>query len=218
MEASIMPSKKPASFEYRHIKCAEGAVNAVMQQHGLFWWELVGTTTVVAKESHLEPATFMDEILGQGDTIYSVTTTERFATVDLKRDKSIPNLEMVKPVETQYFGIVRQLEGLGGSLVNGYAVPSYGIDYGGVVRRFLFPYWVWYEDAGCLGVILGGWPAIFKVFRRDGLGAGLLYLFLPVTSYLRKSKLLGEEKLANYLSLKEEMERLIEDHKEILNV
>ncbi len=48
MEASKtkMGSEKPRGFEYRHIKCAEGAVNAVMRQHGLFWWELVGTTTV----------------------------------------------------------------------------------------------------------------------------------------------------------------------------
>ncbi|MCG2727921.1 MAG: hypothetical protein L6244_04665 [Candidatus Methanoperedenaceae archaeon] len=97
--------------------------------------------------------------------------------------------------------------------MDGYAVPSYGIDYGGVVIRVLFPFLVWYEDDGWLGLCV--WPAIFKVFRRD---AGLLYLFLPVTSYLRKSKSLGEEKLANYLALKEEMERVVEDRKEILNI
>lgn len=212
-------SKKPVSTEYRHIKCEEGAVNAVLRQHGLFYWELMQTQTVVSKESHLEPATFVDEILGNGDTIYSVTTEERFATVNLKRDKGIPNYTAIRSVEAQYFGLVRQLEALGGSVVDSYAVPHQeGASCGGLLLRFLFFPYVWYEEAGCLGVILAGWPAVIKVFQRDGVGRGILFLFLPVTSYYQRHKLAAEKNLAEFLSLKEKMDGLVEDNKELLNV
>lgn len=215
-------SKKPAGTEYRHIKCEEGAVNAVLRQHGLFYWELMGTQTVVSKESHLEPAGFVDEILGQGDTIYSVTTEERFATVDLKRDKGIPDYTTIRSVEAQYFGLVRQLEATGGSVADGYAVPHHdGASCGGLLLRLFFPY-VWYEEAGCLGVILGGWPAIIKVFKRDGVRAGLLFLFFPtvvsIVHYYRRQGLAAERNLAEFLSLKEKMDGLVEGNKELLNV
>ena len=82
-------------IENRHIQCGEHSVNSVLKEHGMFYWELVGTQVIVSKESHLEPGGFIDAILENDEVIYSVVTEERFATVDLKRDKSIPDYEKV---------------------------------------------------------------------------------------------------------------------------
>ena len=85
-------------FEYKHIECEEDLVNLVMEVYQNFYWEVVGTQTVVSKDSHLEKGGFLD------DNIYSVTTEERFVTLDFKRGKSIPNLEEIKSIEREYLG------------------------------------------------------------------------------------------------------------------
>lgn len=113
-----MGAEKPTSHEIKHIKCGVDAVQAVMNQHQLFFWELIGTNTIVSRDSHLENGGIFDR-----DTIYSVTTTERFSTIDFQRSKELPNLSEIKSVESQYFSIVNQLENLGSSTINNYATP-----------------------------------------------------------------------------------------------
>jgi hypothetical protein len=98
-------------------------VNSVLREHAMFRWELVSTQTIVSKESHLESGGFLDAVLGNGDVIYSVWSEERFATVDLKRDKSIPNLEQIKKLENEYSHIVAQLQEIGCSPLDNYATP-----------------------------------------------------------------------------------------------
>jgi hypothetical protein len=110
-------------LEYRHIKCGENMVNAVLREHAMFRWELVATQTIVSKESHLETGGFLDAVLGNGDVIYSVWSEERFATIDLKRDKNIPNLEQIKKMENEYFQIVARLQEIGCSPMDNYATP-----------------------------------------------------------------------------------------------
>ena len=92
--------EKPG-FEYKHVKCAEDLVNLVIQQHQLFYWEIIETQTVVAKESHLDRPEL-------SNVIYSVTTEERFVTLLFKRNKNIPHYEKIKAIETKYFTIVQQ--------------------------------------------------------------------------------------------------------------
>ncbi|NQE45185.1 hypothetical protein C5S31_04075 [ANME-1 cluster archaeon GoMg2] len=79
--------------EFKHVKCAEALANIVIKAHQMFHWEVTGTQTVVSKESHLEDRS--------GD-IYSVTTEERFVTIDFKRSKTLPYSE--ERNEENYFG------------------------------------------------------------------------------------------------------------------
>jgi hypothetical protein len=114
-----MEQQRAVAFESKHLKCGVDYVQKVVEQHELFFWEMLGTSTVVSKESHLENGGSFDS-----DTIYSVTTTERFSTVDFRRPKNIPGLsEVIKPIEARYFSLVSNLEDLGCSCLDDYAVP-----------------------------------------------------------------------------------------------
>jgi hypothetical protein len=123
-------------LEYKHLECPQSWVNAILGEYSLFFWDLVATQVVVSKESHLEK--------GQGffdsDDIYSVTTTERFATVDLKRRRDIPNLDIIRNVEQRYIAITGELIDLGCSPVNNFAGPPYskGIGCLGIFLYFLY--------------------------------------------------------------------------------
>lgn len=86
-------------FEYKHIECEENIVNFVIEVYQNFYWEVVGTQTVVSKESHLEEGGIFES-----DKVYSVTTEERFVTIDFKRGKNRPNLEEIKSIEREYLG------------------------------------------------------------------------------------------------------------------
>ena len=111
--------QKIVSYEYKHVKCGVDVVQSVIEQHRLFYWELKGTNTVVAKESHLERGGTVFDY----DSIHSVVTDERFSTIDFQRSKNIPRLSEIKSVESHYFSIVAQLENLGCSSLDNYATP-----------------------------------------------------------------------------------------------
>lgn len=113
-----MPSERPVGYEFKHIKCDVDEVQAIIAQHQLFFWEVIGTNTIVSKESHLESGAFFES-----DTIYSVTTTERFSTIDFRRTKDISRLTEIVPVESRYFSIVSELENLGCSALDDYSTP-----------------------------------------------------------------------------------------------
>ena len=105
-----MNAEKSISYETKHVKCDVEGVQAVINQHQLFFWEVIGTNTIVSRDSHLEDGGIFDR-----DTIYSVTTTERFSTIDFRRAKNIPRLSEIKSAESQYFSLVNRLENLGSS-------------------------------------------------------------------------------------------------------
>jgi len=111
-------AQRAVGFESKHVKCDVDEVQAVIKQHEIFFWEPFGTNTVVSKDSHLEQGGVFDR-----DTIYSVTVTERFSTVDFKRTKDIPNYQELRAVEAKYFPLVSQLERLGSSSLDNYATP-----------------------------------------------------------------------------------------------
>jgi hypothetical protein len=113
-----MSVTRTGAYEHRHIRCAENDLQAVIGHLELFYWEVIGTNTVVSKESHLEPGGVFDS-----DTIYSVTTEERFCTLDVRRDKCIDNYDRLRGVESRYIGIVCELERLGCSAHDGYTSP-----------------------------------------------------------------------------------------------
>lgn len=115
-----MEVQKPVRFETKHIRCSEGKTQFVINQHQIFFWELINTQTVVAKESHLERK---DDFLLDSYSIYSVTTEERFTEINFRRNKDIPNYSDIKAVEAQYFLIVAKLENLGSSIADNYATP-----------------------------------------------------------------------------------------------
>lgn len=113
-----MEKERPATYEFKHIKCSVDYTQPIVEQHQLFFWEMLGTDTVVSKESHLEDGGIFDS-----DTIYSVTTTERFTTIDFRRNKDIPQLSEVKSIESRYFSIINRLERMGSSALNDYSTP-----------------------------------------------------------------------------------------------
>lgn len=112
-----MAMEEKEVFEYKHLECPQSWVDTILGMYTLFYWDLVGTQTVVSKESHLEQGLF------DSDTIYSVTTTERFATIDLKRRRSIPNIDKIRTIEHKYFQLCNNLLDLGCSPLNNYAPP-----------------------------------------------------------------------------------------------
>lgn len=118
-----MSDDSSKGFEYRHIKCGENMVNAVLREHAMFRWELVTTQTIVSKESHLEPGGFLESILEDHPVVYSVWSEERFATVDLKRDRRIASFEQLRKLEREYFQIVANLQEIGCSPADSYATP-----------------------------------------------------------------------------------------------
>ncbi|TRZ52914.1 MAG: hypothetical protein D4S01_02155 [Dehalococcoidia bacterium] len=132
-----MATEKIEAFEYKHLECPQSWVDAILKQYSLFYWDLVATQIVVSKESHLEGGGLFDS-----DTIYSVTTTERFATIDLKRKRSIPNIKRIKDAERKYFQLCSNLIGLGCSPVDNYTPPSeksIGCLGAGLYIFFVFP-------------------------------------------------------------------------------
>lgn len=126
------------TYEVKHVTCNVDKVQAIINQHQIFFWEVMATNTVVAKESHLEA--------GKGildyDTIYSVTTEERFSTIDFRRSSAIPNLARVREIEQQYFNIVQQLESMGCSIHDNYStLPPKKINW--IKAYLLFAIWIY---------------------------------------------------------------------------
>jgi len=120
-QQQYMPTGVTEALEYKHLECPQSWVNAILGEYSLFYWELVATQVIVSKESHLEKGSGIFD----SDTIYSVTTTERFATVDLKRRRNIPNLDIIRSVEHRYMEITGQLIHLGCSPVDNFtALPA----------------------------------------------------------------------------------------------
>lgn len=115
-----MSTERPRGFEYKHIECPQesAAVDLVVNEHAKFYWELINTQTVVSKESHLEEGTF------NSDNLYSVTTTERFVTMDLRRPTDIPDLQKIRELEQRYFHICAGLRNLGSSPYDNYSQPA----------------------------------------------------------------------------------------------
>lgn len=138
-----MSDAKPAAFEFLHIKCDSDDVQAVINHLQMFFWEVAGTNTIVSKESHLESGGIFDR-----DTIYSVTTEERFSTIDFKRDKTVPNYAQLKEVESQYFNIVSELERIGCAASNNYSTPPRN-RHDTMTYLFLLTCWIvpgiWYK-------------------------------------------------------------------------
>ena len=64
-----------------------------------FGWRLKSTQEVNSKESHLER---------QGDTLYSVTTSENYVKLFFERDTSMPNYSKLASLEREYCSILRK--------------------------------------------------------------------------------------------------------------
>lgn len=112
---------KTEAFEYEHIECPQSWVNAILQQYQIFYWDLVGTQTIVSKESHLERGG--SGLFDDPDAIYSVTTTERFATIDLRRKRDIPKIDKIKELENRHSQICSSLINIGCSPLGNWGPP-----------------------------------------------------------------------------------------------
>ncbi len=114
-----MATARPMGFENKHLEVPQtpAIVDMVTNQYGMFFWEVAGTQTIVAKESHLERGEY------NSDNLYSVTTTERFVAIDFRRRTDIPNLSKIKQVEQEYFRTRAALSNLGCSPLDNYANP-----------------------------------------------------------------------------------------------
>ena len=58
------------------------------------------------------------------DTLYSVTTAERFVALDFRRVHDIPNLPRIKEVEREYFQFCVSLANLGASPLDNYSTHT----------------------------------------------------------------------------------------------
>jgi hypothetical protein len=103
--------------EFKHIECPQSWINAELDAYSLFFWDLVGTQTILSRESHLERSFFAP------DTLYSVTTTERFGSIDFRRKRHIPYIDNIKEIEKKYFAIRNRLIALGSNPLNGFGPP-----------------------------------------------------------------------------------------------
>jgi len=175
------------SYEYKHLECPESWVNAILQQYAAFFWELVGTQTVVSKESHLERG----KGLFDSDVIYSVTTAERFVTLDLKRSRNLPNYEKIKVIESQCMSIYIDLNKLGCSPVDNYETMPPMEDMG-LISKIVVYY---------ILVSLFVFPA---------------YLYWKHSKKRNKEKL--EERLTNHRGLKAQLNQLLDQNRGILNI
>lgn len=112
-------AERPRGFEYKHVECPQVPVlvDVVTNDHAKFYWELTGTQTVVAKESHLESGDF------NPDNLYTVTTTERFVAMDFRRGTDIRDLGKIKQAERTYFEICASLSNVGASPLDNYSSP-----------------------------------------------------------------------------------------------
>lgn len=190
---------KQELFEYKHTECSHDTelVNAVLKIYELFYWQLVQTQTVVSKESHLQSTSpFLSHIISPGDTVESVTTEERFVTLNLKRSRDIPNLDQVKTVENEYFNVINQLGRIGCSPIGNFSDspvnPSVGlVDFFCLDFR---PPWTRWKD-----------------FREYGLLAG-------ISPKVAKKKRSYAERLKTHQELKSRLDQIADDNKHILNL
>ena len=128
-------AERPQGFEYKHVECPQipVLVDLVTNDHAKFYWELTGTQTVVATESHLESGDY------NPDNLYSVTTTERFVAIDFKRSTDIQDLDKIKQVERRYFETCASLNNLGASPLDNYAsAPPKDVNYLIVIGLAMF--------------------------------------------------------------------------------
>lgn len=183
-----MGEEKSISYETKHVKCSDDVdeVQAVINQHQMFFWEVIGTNTVVSRDSRLEDGGIFDS-----DTIYSVTTTERFSTIDFRRPKELSKLSEIKSVESQYFSTINGLENLGSSAINNYATPP--------PKEFN---WI-------IFLLLVFFLSMF-FFIIGGVLYGVLY-------WRSKSKKYSKV-CAEWQALKRELDSLVDKNRQILNV
>jgi hypothetical protein len=196
-------AERPRGFEYKHVECPQipALVDVVTNDHAKFYWELTGTQTVVAKESHLESGEY------NSDNLYSVITTERFVALDFKRGTDIPQFQRIKQVETNYFQICASLRNLGGSPLDAYGMPDFSFN---LLEAFILPlfnpgYYFWTMTYG---------P--FRDIKKTGIAG---FLWSPYGYWKVKHGHHGlEEKARQFNSLKAELQHLLDSNKEILNV
>ncbi len=112
-----MAAERPVGYENKHLEVPQNSavVDNVTNTYGIFFWQVQSTQTIVSKESHLKSGDF------NPDNLYSVTTTERFVAIDLKRPTNIANLSKIKQIEKQYFDICASLSNLGCSPLDNYS-------------------------------------------------------------------------------------------------
>ena len=147
----------------------------------------MGTQTVVSKESHLERG----EGLFDSDVIYSVITTERFVTIDLKRSRNLPKYEKIKEMESQCMSIYIDLNKLGCSPVDNYETmpPMEEMDLIGKIVLYVILVSLWVFPA---------------------------YLYWKWSKKRNKEKL--EERLTNHRCLKAQLNQLLDPNRGILNI
>jgi len=218
-------------FENKHLEVPQDSdlVDLATNTYGMFFWEVTGTQTVVARESHLESGKFNE------DNLYSVTTTERFVSIDLRRATDIPNLGKIKELEQQYFHLCTELSNIGGSPLDNYSsnpvsppkevIPSLfdGAVYcdtrpstsSGPTGQFVASsprngIMVSSEEIGInwVGVVVG---AVFYVIP------GILYYIYCKKTYPKKVQEY-ETEVAAWGSLKSRLDVLMRDNRSILNL
>lgn len=188
-------------FEHRRIQCPDDTdvMNALLQMYQLFYWEPTQTQTVVSRESHLEePNSLMEGLLDESmgeKTIYSVTTTERFMVINLRRNKDIANLEQIRAIEDEYFRASAELSTLGCSITDNYTTPP--------------PHDIGIRD---ILPLFNPFFAFFHFFKW--LGQCIRVELYPLKLLLGFRK----RKLEKHSRLKAKLDQLLETNQMILNV
>ncbi len=196
-------TERPRGFEFKHLECPQvpALVDLVTNDYAKFYWELTGTQTVVAKESHLESGEY------NSDNLYSVTTTERFVAMDFRRATDIPNLPRIKEVEKEYFQLCVALANLGASPLDNYSTPPYEsfevADLLGIsaLKALLSPgYWLW----------------MFTLwYIREAKKIGVLGVLFPAYGYRKRRE---PERLAQFSLIRARLDALMSESKSILNM
>lgn len=77
-----------------------------------FGWRLKSSQEINSKESHLER---------QGDTLYSVTTSENYVKMLFERETTMPNYNKLVALENEYCSILRKRPGFSRWKFGGFA-------------------------------------------------------------------------------------------------
>lgn len=80
-------------IEYKTMKINPSDLNSVLNVRACFGWELGSQQEINTKDSHLER---------HGDKIYSVTESENYTNITLKRDDRMPNRNRLVTLEKTY--------------------------------------------------------------------------------------------------------------------
>jgi hypothetical protein len=88
-------------YEYKHFVVPKGGENKAIKYLSKFHWELVQTQKIDYTKFHLE-SDYPDMVFGGVQEIRSVNERIEYTTIDMRRNKRMPNYDKIVELENEY--------------------------------------------------------------------------------------------------------------------